>query len=301
MDIPMLRTLASLYALCLAISVWAGNPPTPPTAAPETAVITRYQIHTDHSGSAPNWFTGQLEAVGIGYADAKGEQGKFDAQAMAQTIMRLEAARAVNALSIDGQATLGSLTDADMPQLRAQLLDGLTIIDETWRDGAYTVVGVLPLYGPSGASALGVRRAVLAGPLTEVAVSELALVSAIPSGHTPQQYAEPYTGVIVNCDAVLISPCLYPSLLRTDGKPFWGPITEPNPLLAANGQIHYAPDLHTALQQGLAGKRPLIITAVGAGKGCHPVMNIDDVFLVLQQQKHTDLLQRKPVVVTLGE
>jgi len=302
---PILRILAVLYTCCLAISAWTENLPasTIATPAPKSAHVTGFRIRTDQCGSALNWFTGQLEAVGIGYTVEKGEMGRFEAQSTALALMRLEATKVINDISIDGMATLGSLNDGDLPRLRAMLLKDLTIIKEEWREqaGSFTVIGVLPLYGPTSAAALGVRRATMSSPIIEVAASELNLASFIPAGYTPQPFTAPYTGVIVNCDHVLISPCLFPTLLRTDGKPFWGPITEPNPLLVANGQMRYAPDLQIALQQNLAGKRPLILTAVGAGKGYHPVMNIDDVFLALQQQKKTELLQRKPVVVTLGQ
>ena len=311
-----LRRLGVLLLLCLVVTAWARTvaapaPPaaggakqsSPPGAAKLPAVIANYQIRTDRSGSQPNWFTGQLEVVGIGYTEGQGGNAKYQAQFMADCIMRTEAARAVAALSIDGKTALGSLTGESAQYLLTMYLKGLTVIDEQWRanTGTYTVVGVLPLYGPNGATALGLQHAMLSAPLTQTDASELSLITHIQSGYTPQRFTAPYTGVIVDADGVMLSPCLYPDLLRPDGIPFWGPITERNPFMVANGQMRYAPNLATAVTQNMAGARPLIITAVGSGMGCHPVMNIDDVYLALKLQQSDNLLERRPVVITLGE
>jgi len=296
------RVLALSLGLCFAAAAWAGKakPAAQPAPAPKPAVVTSYQIRTDRSGNKPNWFTGQLEAVGVAYAAEGGEIARYQSLATAQTIMQHEAAKGLAALTFDGQTKVGSLTDEKSQALIKKLLAGTTIIEERWdaKARSYTVVGVIPLYGANGVAMLGMDLPCVTDPM-EVKTEEMALITAIPKGHTPQPYEAPYTGVIINCESVALTPCLFPSLLRSDGKTFWGPAALIKPEEIAKGIIHYVPNLDTALQQQLAGKHPLILTAIGTGRGCHPVTNIDDVFLALSQQKSAQLLQTN-VVITLG-
>ncbi len=220
-----MRGVWALLILCLMTAAWANQPATP-ASSPVPPVITHYQLRSDRTGCQPNWFTGQLEVVGIGYAVGTGDAAKYQALAVGQTIMRLEAARGLAKLSLDGSSTLGSLTDETTHRLIDQLLDNLTIVDEKWdaQLGAYAVVGVIPLYGPNGVTVLGVKKAALTDPLLEVKELELSLLTPMPVGFTPQPFTAPYTGVIVDCDRLVISPCLFPDLLRTDGKPCWVPL-----------------------------------------------------------------------------
>jgi len=51
----------------------------------------------------------------------------------------------------------------------------------------------------------------------------------------------------------------------------------------------------------LAGDRPLILTAIGNGLSYNPVINLDDVYLVMLHQKKTHIFNALPVVITLGQ
>lgn len=292
-----MRILALALGACLATAAWAGQTGAPPTLPLLTA---HYQIRTDRCGSQVNWVAGQLEVVGIGYAAGNGEMAKYQAMAVAQEVMQREAARALRELPVDGQVTLTAPQNDAMQALITSLPATLTPIDERWeaKSGRYTLVGALPLYGPHGVAVPALKVMNLTEPLT-VKEDELALISKIPAGHTIQPFSAPYTGVIINADNVLLTPCLYPSLLRTDGQALWSPaVTTPDALI--NGQVRYTANLEAALQQHLAGARPLILTAIGTARGCHPVLDIDDVFLALSQQKAAQVLQLKPIVITLG-
>jgi hypothetical protein len=67
------------------------------------------------------------------------------------------------------------------------------------------------------------------------------------------------------------------------------------------GPARYAPNLATALEQKLAGDNPLIIEAIGVGRGCYPVINVDDVYLLLTEHKFKSLLNNLPLIITLGQ
>jgi len=88
--------------------------------------------------------------------------------------------------------------------------------------------------------------------------------------------------------------------MRFDGKELWGPFSL-TPADAIAGPVRYAPNLAAALRDGLGGERPLIITAVGNGLSYNPVVNLDDVFMVMTQQKKNRILNCLPIIITLGQ
>jgi hypothetical protein len=127
----------------------------------------------------------------------------------------------------------------------------------------------------------------------------MTMTMPIPRGWTPQKFEAPYTGIIVDGDQAMLTPCLFPRILRFDGKELWGPFTL-TPADVISGPTRYAASLEAAIQQKTAGDHPLIVTAVGNGLGCNPVLNLDDIYLILLQQKENKILNKLPIVITLG-
>jgi hypothetical protein len=68
-----------------------------------------------------------------------------------------------------------------------------------------------------------------------------------------------------------------------------------------SGPARYARNLRYALTEKLAGERPLILQAIGHAQAAYPVVNLDDVYLVLSQQKFAKILDKLPIIITLGE
>lgn len=306
----MLRTIliSALFLLCLCVTLplLADEAPAPaetPALAPLVRINPRYVVNTEHLGSRVNWLTGQLEAVGIAFANSAGAIPRVQARANAADLMRREARKGLLALPVDGTRTVrAAVEDEAGKQACEKVLNGLTVVEERWdpRTRKYTVIAVLPFYGEQGATSLGLATLKDAPPVT-LAEEQVLLKLPVPRGRTPQRFDAPYTGIIINGDSVLLTPCLFPRLLRFDGKEFWGPSTL-TPSMAVDGPVRYLPNLQAALDSGLAGERPLVLDAVGTGQdGYYPVLNLDDVYTLLLQQRDEKLLSRSQILVTLGQ
>ncbi|OPZ87647.1 MAG: hypothetical protein BWY76_00353 [bacterium ADurb.Bin429] len=293
----LLRTLACCACALAGLLAWSQTVPTEPAPAPA------YAIRTDRSGAQINWLTGKLEAVGVGYIRDRSKMSARQARTTAMTIMNREARRVLLTLRVDAGATLGDLAK-DAQTLRAldSLLTNLTVIDEKSAAGVIALVGVLPLYGEQGVTYFG-AKGLSTAKAVEVKPAELTLLPTIPRGHTPQRFEGPYTGIIINADGMVLTPCLFPRVLRYDGKELWGAVLpQPiSPVAVVNGPARYAANLDAAIASKIAGDRPLILEAVGVGQGCYPAVNLDDVFLVLNEHKYKSLLSNLPVIFTLGK
>jgi hypothetical protein len=294
-------TIGLVMLCCLALPALAAEK-AEDAPAPAAVVKPVYQIRTDRSGSQLNWLTGQLEAVGIGYATERGKMAKQQARATALAIMLQEARRALPGIHIDAATTLAAvMAGNESERLLDAALAQMVPIDERWEParGRYTVVAVLSLFGQEGITYLG-SKGLVAAKAIEVPMEQVNLLTPVPRGHTPQKFSAPYSGVIINADHVMLTPCLFPRVLRFDGKEIWGP-SMLKPAAAVSGPVRYCANLQTALNEKLAGDSPLIIEAIGVGMGSYPVLNVDDVLLTLMQHKYHALLDRTPIIVTLGQ
>lgn len=295
-------TRASVIA-CLAAVLVCGvfAAPAPDEGQLPAPPPVPFMISTDRTRHAMNWFDGQMEVVGKGFALNGG--GKMQARATAYTILINQARKAIATLQVDSGTTLAPVLkdDAEAKRVADEMVARIVIASEQWdeKTGAYTIVGVMPLYGQHSLTYLGAKALPGFKPI-DLANDLITITRPIPRGHTPQKFAEPYTGIIVDGDQALLSPCLYPRIMRFDGKELWGPFTL-TPADAIAGPVRYAPNLQTALREGLGGERPLIVTAVGNGLNYNPVLNLDDVYLVLLQQKKNRILNALPIIITLGQ
>jgi hypothetical protein len=291
------RVLPVLLCLLAAALAWGDEPD---AAQPAPA---RYTIRTDRSGVQINWLVGQLEVVGIGYARNKSTLAMRQAINTAQVIMNREARRALKGVRVDGATLLGDVVkDAETERLLDGVLDNLRVVDERWvTPGTYAVVGIIPFYGEQGITYLGAKN-ISTKKALELQARDMTMALEVPRGHTPQRADGPYTGVIINADHLVLTPCLFPRVIRFDGKELWG-MAQPapaSPVAVINGPARYALNVEDALARKLAGANPLILEAVGVGQGCYPILNLDDVYLVLHEHKFHSLLNNLPIIITMG-
>ncbi len=305
----MTRILLPLVLLAAAVAGWAASTPevptakpaAPPATLPQPIVSAVYKIRTDRPGALVNWVTGQLEVVGKGFAPGPGALARAQARATAMAAMLGEARRYLPTILADTRTTLAPVLTKDDTARQAMngLLGNLTVVDELWNPDrrVFTIVAVLPIWGEFGLTYLGMK-ALDAQPI-EVPQEKLTLLKPMPRGHTTQRFAGPYTGVIINAEGALLSHCLFPRLLRFDGRELWGP-SNLKPAAVITGPIRYAVSEDEAIADKLAGDRPLLLQAIGNGPGGNPVLNLDDVYLVLSQEKFERLLEQVPLIVTIG-
>jgi len=290
-------------SICLAAALgWLAAYAAPPASPTEDMPTIAYQIRTDRTGRVIDWIGGQLEVCARGFVLGKGEAAKRQARSTALTLLVNEARRGLAAVPVDSTMLLrAALQQDDVRPSAESIIAQIRIASERWdeKSGVYTIVGVLPLYGERGLSYLGAQSMASFAPLA-MPESMITITNPIPRGHTTQRAAAPYTGIIVDGDKAMLTPCLLPRIVRFDGKELWGPfmLTLPDDLII--GPVHYAPNLEFALQAQLAGERPLIVTAVGHAQEYHPVLNVDDVYLLLNQQKQEAIFGSLPIIITLG-
>ena len=299
----MVSALRTTVITCLAVVLVSGVFAAPARNEEQLPALppVPFQISTDRTRHAMNWFDGQMEVVGKGFALNGG--GKVQARATAYTILISQAKKAIATLQVDSGTMLAPVLkdDAEAKRIADEMVARIVIAGEQWdeKTGAYTIVGVMPLYGQHSLTYLGAKALPGFKPI-DLTNDLITITRPIPRGHTPQKFAEPYTGIIVNGDQALLTACLYPRIMRFDGKELWGPFTL-TPADAIAGPMRYAPNLQAALRDGLGGERPLIVTAVGNGLSYNPVINLDDVYLVMLQQKKNRILNCLPIIVTLGQ
>jgi len=293
MNSPQYRLFGWLGAIAIVISLVVAMP------ARGLAAAVPYQIDTSRTRHTMNWFAGQMEVVGKGFALNKHD--RLQARATAFTILIDEARDAVATLQVDSATPLGTaLQNPDAKRVAEEMVARIVIADEQWdeKTSAYTIVGIMPLYGQHSLTYLGAMALADFKPIA-LTGDMITITRPVPRGYTPQKFTEPYTGIIVNGDEALLSPCLFPRIVRIDGQEMWGPFTL-TPADAIAGPVRYAPNLAAAIRGKLAGDRPLVLTAVGNALSCNPVLNVDDVYLTMLHQKKTRILNNLPIVITLG-
>jgi hypothetical protein len=309
-----MRVFLTVTAVLLIISgaVWGQNAPVAPSIHMRTmpTLNLSYAISTKASGAQINWLTGQIEAVGIGYGTSGNADAQAQARATAIIVMVHQARRLLPLLPIDADATMGDVAARlGVPADMESIFTGIVTVDEYWEKDThrYVMVGVLPIYGMTGTGRdndKGITQLASEVVFKETpavpALSDMMLLRPIPRGHTPQRFSEPFSGIIIDADNILLSPCLYPRLLRFDGQELWGPETTDYASMLA-GPVRYARNVDDAVYSGLAGDHPAILQAIGSVYDRYPILNIDDSYLLLRNDIQHGLLARLPIVITLGQ
>ena len=304
MTAALLRLGCLVAVLGLGLAALAATKhisPPPPTAVPVVKKTLPYLIATDHTGSLVNWSAGQVEVVGVGLTQGNDALTQWRARTNAMVVLVEEAKLALAKVRLDGTTTLKPVLEkAEFQEQAKGFVGNITVVDEIWnkKKGTYAVVGTIPLFGAQGLVTLGAKAL---PPFSALELKEdlLVITAPIPRGYTPQHAAAPYTGIIINGDDALLTPCLFPHIMRFDGKELWGPAAVAGDNLT-RGAVRYAPNLETALDKKAAGERPLVLSAIGNAQGSYPIVNLDDCYLVLTQQKATHIFDNLPIVITLG-
>jgi hypothetical protein len=295
----MSRGILLAFILALSAAAWCESCP---PVGPAVPINPAYEIALTVTGAHFNWSTGQLEAVGLGYAPGGDLEAMQHARSVAVMQMVQEARRIFPSLAVDGIGTLqGAMTDANKAAIDA-IFTAVSVVDERWNAAThiYTVVGIVPLFGEHGVAPIAVK--LLPDTATQrLSMDELNMLRPVPRGHSPQVAEPPYTGVIVNGDLALLKPCLFPRIYRFDGLEIYGP-SAPAADILPYGPVRYVRNLDEALAQKVAGDKPLILEAIGTAKGgLYPVINLDDAYRAVRAQRDEKLLERQPLVITLGQ
>ena len=211
------------------------------------------------------------------------------------------------------------MMEVESDVVRAQVsavVQGAQIVSENQTsEGAYEVTMRVPLFGVTNSVASAVMpkneaREVFPEPVRTVAPSLPAYDSSasvsvrvdVTSSAPTQQVKVSnnnaiggYTGLIVDCRGLALSPVMSPVIQNTDGTKIYGHKNLDSDYVVSHGMASYTKNISTGT--GRAGNNPLVIKAVSVqNHNSYPVISVADANRVLIENRATGFLEKTNVV-----
>ena len=253
----------------------------------------------------------RVEADGFGLPPAYAvseAQARLMARRAAIADAQRNLAEQIAGVQVDSETTVQNLQVAsDVVKTRVSaLIKGAKIISESAEDGAYHVVMALPLYGVNNSLASAVlpqisRResfpAAIAPepdePLYTPTQPETTTVTTTTTRTTTitNRQSGTYTGVIIDCTGLGLRSAMSPVIKTTAGEPIYGYKNLDSKKVIKNGMAGYSNGFGGNVSR--AGSNPLVVKAVGVD---HPVVNVADAKIILEENGYTHFLDNCAVV-----
>ena len=200
----------------------------------------------------------------------------------------------VNGVQVDATTTVeNSVASSDVVRTRVSgLIKGARVVSEDFVDGVYRVTVSLPIFGEQSVAA-----AVLPANPTPAPFASPALFAPTTSSAGQSTTVTPttgnFTGVVVDCRGLGLSPVMSPVIKSANGQPVYGYKNLDSKFVVKNGMAAYGgvPEDSTR-----AGARPLMIKAVSVDNGVNPVISDADAARLLSENQLTHFLDQTNVV-----
>lgn len=316
----MLQTLTLLIPLCLIgplsdEKVVVKNP----VQAPAVKIVRGNSFFDSQPGSvyievfeegAANWTDGVLTASGIGLLPPE-EKNRAKAYLQARGYARLEALANLLALidriQIDAQYT-GKDYIAQNEEVRASIngfIRGAQVLEERKitleGEPAVLVVVGTAMYGRRGLSGSLLKPGPPSPPAP--ALPRIELSRPDEPGEANLQVEGDYTGLIVDARGLNVRPSMLPRILRADGSVLYGKANVDPEVVIEKGMAAYVKNLESALQNSRAGKKPLIVRAIGvyrqAVSSSDVVLSKKDADKLVVEDQRSGFLQKLNVVLVI--
>ena len=300
--IPVLHGAALAMGVACAQEAPAGTD----TAAPAPIVVAPLAKPSasdcvqlfDKSGDKIDWSIFQARAVGIGLPPkgATGAEAAVKAREAAIVIAERNLLKTIQGVHVTGNTEVVNMELASdtIKEHVEGLLQGAIVAQETARDdGSYQVVVALPLTG-----AIGVAQAV--GLPHEVAVTapkDITLAEVTPPAHVNGAY----TGLLIDCRGLKISPALSPVVLAPDDEAIYPRLDIPADTVVTQGVVAYFKSLASAKAADRVGAHPLIIKAKSVKKDADatwytsPILSQSDTARILAEDARDHFLDKMAV------
>lgn len=197
----------------------------------------------------------------------------------------------VYGVRITGDTTVkDSVVASDIVRTRVQgvIKNAKIIAEEVMENGAYHITMELPLYG-SGNS---VASAVLPS-MNQNAKPEPLPVPDIKQAPTVTAEGG-YTGLVVDCSGLGLSPMMSPVIKDVNGKPIYGYKNLDPKFVIEHGMAGYATTLDAATR---VGNNPLVVKAVRLeNHNGYPVVSVEDANKILAENQKSGFLANCNVV-----
>lgn len=296
-------SLLSLFAGLTALSAQSLRPPSDPG----------YVYIEVHDAGQINWTDNVITATGVGLMP-RSEPDRAKAYLKARGYARLDALAnlltMIDRIQIDAQYT-GEDYMAQSEIIRAAVngfVRGSAVLEEKkifieGQEAVQVTVGTA-MYGNRGLSSALLRPA-LTNPITPPAPppSLPRIVLSQPNTstlETPLSVEGDYTGLIVDARGLKVSPTMAPKILKADGSTLYGTGNLDIDDLIEKGMVSYFKDLEAAKGHARAGKKPLILRAIGVFKreaaSSDVVVSDADAAKLLAEDGKTGFLKKMNVI-----
>ncbi len=242
---------------------------------------TSAQVVQNAANGQLDWTNGQITVTGTGAAPARAGMSAGQKRLMAQRAAVVDGyrqlAEAINGVQVDSETLVNNyVVESDIIKTRVSaLVRGAKVGNYRYMsDGTVEVTVSISMFGANSLSAVVVPE-----------IIERKKIRVIPNSPTPTPTQNPtvvetpmpqtpaageYTGVIIDCRGLGVTPAMSPQVLDTDGREIYigdQPI-DPD-VVVTSGIVAYADSMSRAQSNTRAGRNPLIIKAVRAGGNIH--------------------------------
>ena len=244
-----------------------------------------------------DWGAGSVRGRGYGVPMANPvSQGQAVASAREAAVAEAYAvlAEQVAGVAVDSERTVRNmqLVNKETNTKVAAIIRNAKIVNEQWDGELYWIEMEMPLYGASNSLSSAVlpvtppqERVSFPKPTTQVEVTVEVQQTRNAGG---------YTGLIVDCRGLSLTPAMSPVIKDASGTKIYGYKNLDSKKVIQNGMAGYASDMDGANR---AGNRPLVIKAVSLDNhNFNPVLSVEDANRVLAENDISHFLDNCAVV-----
>ncbi len=254
-----------------------------------------------------DWDQAVIRAEGSGVAPTTA-YNSVQARLMARRAAIVDAyrqlAEQIKGVNVDATTTVQNMmmTNDTVTTKVSALVQGARIVDEkVLPEGGYSVTLQVPVFGVSNsiASAVLYRPAAyepFPQPVESVQPSyPIRDNTGTSAASTPAGRAiGGYTGLIVDCRGLDLSPVMSPVIKNANGAPIYGYKNLDYDKVVASGMAGYTRDIRNAVR---AGSNPLVVQAIGLDNhNSNPILSVADANRVLIENGATGFLNTARVV-----
>ena len=266
-----------------------------------------------------DWQDGSITVVGMGAPPANARnaaQARMMARRAAVVDGYRQLAEVVKGVNVDSESTVENfMVTSDVTRTKVNaLVQGAQVISERpTQDGGYEVTMKISMFGVSNSLADAVMprnevQEVFPEPVQTVAPSmpaydagssisvRIDVTATAPAPPAPNSNAiGGYTGLIVDCRGLGLSPVMSPVIKNADGESIYGHKNLDPDYVIAKGMASYTTDINSGTVR--AGNNPLVVKAVSLqSHNSYPVLSVADANRVLIENKAAGFWEKTNVV-----
>jgi len=283
---------------------------------------------------AIDWTNAVVEATGSGAPPTAPGFSEAQRRLMARRAAVVEAQRnlaeTINGVHLTSYSIVQNfvLQDDTIRTTLEAFIQGARVVNERQLpDGSYEVVLRLGMYGPSSVSQATLPAVVQQARTMQqqgTVPPPVITIPSVPPSQAPQVPDEPsapaapgvpapggevmappapaiqvgpFTGLIVDCRGLGLSPAMSPKIADETGKEIWGTMQIDPEVAIEYGIVGYYKSVEDARSGSRAGQNPLVIKAIGkAGRAkmfqCDAVVTAEDGQRILRENAQTRFLEK---------